>query len=219
MIVFAFGMVLSIVYFVGVITALIPGIIQQNKTMIEQSIRGFMPIFQAFSYIFSIFVIASLTVGAARYFITLTKRGDVKVSMTFNGFKQYWHNVFVMFVMGLFVFLWSLLLIVPGIIKAYSYSMIPSLLAEYPGISFTQARKLSIKMTKGHKWNIFVLQLSFFGWMLASITCGVCGFGSSFVFPYMQATTAHLYFKLKELVVESGGVEMAEFEKNPEFSI
>jgi len=219
MIILAFEMISLIVYFLGIINATIPGIISQNPAMMQQGVQAFVPVFQMFTGIFSILVMAPLAVGDARFFVTLTKQGSAKVSLVFGGFKQYWRNVFVMFMTSLFIFLWSLLLIVPGIIKAYSYSMIPFLLAEYPGISFTQARKLSVKMTKGNKWKIFVLQLSFIGWLLASSIGGAFGFGSMFVHPYMRTTTANLYFKLKDLAVESGRVEIAEFEENPEFSI
>ena len=103
------------------------------------------------------------------------------------------------FLQNLFIFLWSLLLIIPGIVKSYQYRMIPYLLAEDPNLSFSEATRLSTEMMSGEKRDAFVLDLSFLGWQLLScITCGILGV--FYVNPYVQATNAELYVALKENV-------------------
>ena len=94
--------------------------------------------------------------------------------------------------------LWLFLFIVPGIIKAYEYSMIPYLLAENPNLSADEAFYLSKQMTTGQKADLFVLDLSFIGWIILGLIC--CGIGILFVLPYPQATRAEVYLNLKESV-------------------
>ena len=97
-----------------------------------------------------------------------------------------------MLLMSLFIFLWSLLLVIPGIYKAYEYRMIPYLLAEDSNLSFSEAKRLSSAMMYGEKWDAFVLDLSFILWhALSSITWGLVGI--FWVNPYIQYTNAELY--------------------------
>lgn len=102
-----------------------------------------------------------------------------------------------MFFRDLYITLWSFLLVIPGIIKGYAYRMVPFILSEYPQMATKEALRLSEEMTRGHKLNIFVLDLSFFGWLLL----GVFTLGISDIFfttPYMYATEAELYHALKQ---------------------
>ena len=101
-----------------------------------------------------------------------------------------------MFLRDLFVALWTLLFIIPGIVKMYAYSLVPYILAENPEMSGTEAIKLSNEMMKGHKWKAFVLDLSFLGWLLLSVlTLGLVGI--FFANPYVYATDAELYKAIK----------------------
>ena len=100
--------------------------------------------------------------------------------------------------MELKIMLWLLLLVVPGIIKAYEYSMIPYLLAENPNITMDEAFSLSKQMTTGQKMNLFFLDLYFLGWIILGLIC--CGIGILFVLPYPEATRAEVYLNLKESV-------------------
>jgi len=96
---------------------------------------------------------------------------------------------------GIFIFLWSLLLIVPGFIAALKYSMVYYILADNPQIGVFEAIRESKRITDGHKWELFVLYLSFLGWMiLGAITFGV---GYLYVTPYMTTTIANFYDKIK----------------------
>ena len=102
----------------------------------------------------------------------------------------------VVFWVNLFVFLWSLLLIIPGIIKAYAYSMTIYIAEENPDMDPREAMKKSEEMMKGHKWELFVLDLTFIGWLLLSmLTLGIL---MLFVQPYIYTTHGHFYLSLKE---------------------
>jgi uncharacterized membrane protein len=97
---------------------------------------------------------------------------------------------------GVFTFLWSLLLVVPGIIKALSYSMALYILAENPEIGGLGAINESKRIMNGHKMDLFVLQLSFIPWaLLTSITFGIAGI---YVIPYIQQTTTNFYLAIKD---------------------
>jgi uncharacterized membrane protein len=102
----------------------------------------------------------------------------------------------------------AVVLSIPGIIKSYSYRLTPWILADSPQIGFRRALRLSIDLTRGHKWAIFVLDLSFIGWFLLGVLA--CGVGILFVVPYFMATMAELYAVLRQNGVGSGLCTMEE---------
>lgn len=115
-----------------------------------------------------------------------------------NNFDKLWGSIKVNFFAGLFTFLWSLLFWIPGIIKAFAYSMSMYILAENPDMPALEAIKKSQEMMKGHKMEYFVLQLSFFGWhLLGAITCGIAYI---WIVPYISATNANFYNSIKDSV-------------------
>ena len=140
----------------------------------------------------SILVFNPLIVGCYRFFLQ-NSRGDGDLKHLGAGFQDDWGNVIlVMFLKNLFIALWTLLFIVHGIIKMYSYRLVPYILKEHPELTGTQAITLSRKMMNGHKADAFVLDLSFLGWILLSaLTCGILHI--FYVGPYIQATDAELY--------------------------
>ena len=110
--------------------------------------------------------------------------------------SNYKSMVKTMFFRDLYVFLWTLLLVIPGIVKAYQYMMIPYLLAENPEMTKEQAFAESKRMMSGQKWRAFVLDLSFIGWeILSLLTFGLVGI--FYVNPYRDSTHAALYEKLR----------------------
>lgn len=115
--------------------------------------------------------------------------------MGFGG-GRYWRNVLGMFLMGLFTFLWTLLFIIPGIIKSYAYAMTPYILVDNPELSPNEARLKSIEIMRGHKWKYFGLQLSFIGWFLLCILS--LGVGFIWLMPYVRTSYAAFYLNLKE---------------------
>ncbi|MCM0648069.1 DUF975 family protein [Clostridium swellfunianum] len=151
---------------------------------------------------FRIFFGYFLEVGGRRFFIKSAQHVDNKkcFSFAFNE-DNYMGILKTMLLTNIFVFLWSLLFIVPGIIKSYSYSMVPYILADNPNIGAREAISLSNKMTMGHKFDMFILDLSFLGWyILGAIALGI---GVLFVMPYENATDAELYLVLRKNALEA----------------
>ena len=205
------------------VVTLLAGILTGEKTTIIERVQDFasnnlsydaQPIFYSpnFQYIFysfisvasilgilyTIFIGNVIVVGKNGYFIK-NHNDNPELSEIFNGFKGNYLNVVkIMFLMDLKTLLWLFLFIVPGLIKAYEYSMIPYLLAENPNLSASQAFSLSKQMTTGQKMDLFVLDLSFLGWIILGLIC--CGIGILFVQPYLEATKAEVYLNLKESV-------------------
>lgn len=148
----------------------------------------------------SLFGLNILSVGLANSVSRFYKEGDYKTvgNMFRLGFGEgrYWKNMLGMFLMGLFIFLWMLLFIVPGIIKAYAYAMTPYILVDNPELGPNEARLKSIEMMRGHKGKLFGLELSFIGWFLLCILS--LGIGFIWLAPYYQTTHAAFYHNLLE---------------------
>ncbi|MDE7287442.1 MAG: DUF975 family protein, partial [Lachnospiraceae bacterium] len=144
-------------------------------------------------------VMNPLAVGIQRFLIRACKERAVLGEITYGFSRSYKNIVKTMFFRNLFTFLWSMLFVIPGIIKAYEYRMIPFILAENPNIKMEDAFALSQKMMDNEKWNTFVLDLSFIGWMiLGALSCGI--FYIFYVKPYHQLTNAELYLVLKQKI-------------------
>ncbi len=140
----------------------------------------------------TVFLLFPLQVGCRKFFMNASRGrfelGDMGAA--FN--KSYMNIVKTMFLKDLYTFFWSLLFIVPGIIKSYEYRMIPYILAENPDIDTREAFAQSKAMMTGDKLNAFVLDLSFIGWILLTLcTCGIVGI--FYVNPYYYNTDAEMY--------------------------
>lgn len=134
----------------------------------------------------------ALTIGLSTYFLNNADRKKTDIADLFTPFKQQFGNSIIYFILqALFVMLWSLLFIIPGIIAAFGYAMAPYILAEHPEISASEALKMSKDMMKGNKGSFFCLQLSFIGWMILSMF--TFGIGLFFLMPYMQAANAEFF--------------------------
>lgn len=160
----------------------------------------------AFAFAFSAFLTNPLQVGVRR-FLTLSCMQDTPLNEFGFAFGsgRYKNIVKTMFFRDLYTFLWSLLFIVPGIVKGYEYRMIPYILAENPDLDTKEVFELSKKMMDGEKANAFILDLSFIGWAILSVfTCGLLAV--FYVAPYEALTDAHLYLVLRQKVV--GGPSM-----------
>lgn len=147
--------------------------------------------------VFVVFVSNPIEVGARSFYLQNSRKrmpGFGELGKGFSG-GCYGNVVTTMFMRNLYIFLWSLLFIIPGVVKKYEYMMIPYLLAEHPEMSREEAFYKSREMMNGHKWEAFVLHLSFIGWWLLSIlTCGILAL--FFVNPYYHCTMAELYREL-----------------------
>ena len=165
-------------------------------TVFFAALLGIMAAALLVGIILSIFVCNPLTVGCYRYFLeaSFEERKAGQLGIVGHAFKKgrYGNVIKTMFLMGLYEFFWSLLFIIPGIIKSYEYRMIPYILADDPTISTEEAFAKSREMMTGQKWKAFVLDLSFIGWNILSIlTCGILAV--FYVAPYQNATNAALY--------------------------
>lgn len=156
----------------------------------------------------NILIVNPLNVGLKSYFMN-NRKGSADFKDLFSGFTngKYSSTVCTVFTTNLIVFLWSLLLVVPGIYYKYVYWLVPYICAENPGVSSSDARKLSKAMTDGYKLEIFVLELSFIGWYLLG---KFVIFGSYFVEPYFQATYAELYAELRDRAIANGKIKPEE---------
>ena len=127
----------------------------------------------------------------------------------FSPFQRGYLNVVKgMFMAQFVVLLWSLLLFIPGVVKYYQYLLVPYILAENPDIEWRRAMNLSRAMTRGCKFDIFVLQLSFLGWYLLGLLALVIG--TLFVGPYYEGTMAELYATLRMKALENGFASKSE---------
>lgn len=147
--------------------------------------------------------VASLVVGGPLVLaltmiaLAVLRSENVGVENLFDGFKDgKFVPAFLLYLVNtIFVALWSLLLVVPGIIKGYSYAMSTYILAENPGMSQSECRKESMRMMIGHKWRLFCLHFSFIGWyLLSALTFGILMF---WVTPYVRTAEAAFYEDLK----------------------
>lgn len=130
-------------------------------------------------------------VGYSRFNLELVDHNDASFEQLFQYFP-YWKNaVCARLLKGVYVFLWSLLFIVPGIIASYSYAMTEYILAEHPELTANEALAASKEMMDGNKWRLFCLHFSFIGW---SILCAfTMGIGNLWLNPYKNAATAAFY--------------------------
>ena len=113
-----------------------------------------------------------------------------------DSFGRWGRKAWGMFLMNFFISLWSLLLIIPGFIKYYAYALTPYILIDNPELSANQAINLSQKMMKGHKFDMFILHLSFIGWIILSIF--TFGIGLLWLLPYMMTAQAAFYQDVKK---------------------
>lgn len=144
----------------------------------------------------AIFLTNILNVGLNKFFI-LNLFGKPEFKELFSGFSNgnYMKILKIMFKKTLYTFLWTLVFVIPGIIKSYEYYMVPYILAENPDIDEKTAFRLSKEMMKGNKWRTFVLSISFIGWEILCLF--TFGLGYYFLMPYVYASNAALYEKLR----------------------
>lgn len=152
---------------------------------------------------FTFFISGAVEVGCDRYFME-SRVGNAPFATLFSvfGSPDYWNVIKIIFMRSVYIFLWSLLFLIPGIIKSFEYIAIPYILAENPGLPSERAFTLSRQMTNGEKGAIFILGLSFFGWLLLGALA--FGIGILFVEPYIQATFAELYAALRAKAFAAG---------------
>lgn len=146
-------------------------------------------------------LLGPLETGVALVFLKLSYREPAEVGDLFQPFQNFVNTFFAGFLSAIFTFLWSLLFVIPGIVKALSYSQVYYIMCDHPEYTGREAIDASREMMRGHKGELFVLQLSFIGWfLLSALTFGLLMF---YVMPYYQSTLTEYYRYLKESRSES----------------
>lgn len=137
-------------------------------------------------------------------YLKIARGGKVVFSELFDGFAYFWGAFKINFLVSLFTLLWSLLFIVPGIIKAYSYSMAMYIYSENRNMGALEAINKSKEIMEGHKMDLFILELSFAGWFLL----GVITFGIALIYfiPYAETTFANFYLAISGQPMENATV-------------
>ena len=139
-----------------------------------------------------------LSLSLVMIFQNLAKGKKPEVEKIFEGFKDkgFERSIILFVLVYVYTFLWSLLFVIPGIIKGLSYSMSLYILAENPDMTASEAIEESKRIMDGHKWELFVLELSFIGWyLLASLTFGIV---LVYLIPYQRMTLVNFYNKIKK---------------------
>ena len=192
--------------------------VQENaRTVYQMASLVQDPVYQALSRqlngtsglvtLLEIMLIMPLSIGYANAMrLLLVKSDDNLVQNAFSiAFDNYWHKVWTMLWMSILISLWTLLLIIPGIIKSFSYAMTPFIVEEYPELSCTEAIHRSRMMMNGHKFDLFWLWLSFIGWgFLCVLTAGI---GFIWLIPYVETAQAAFYEEVKADYQINGGLD------------
>ena len=150
-----------------------------------------------------LFILAlPLTWGYQTLFLGAIRGGEATAKDMFEGYnKELFSRVLTTTLLYyVYVFLWSLLLLIPGCIKSYSYVMTPYILKDNPEMKNNAAIEESMRMMDGHKLELFILDLSFIGWALLSLL--TCGVGFLWLTPYMNMARVNFYEDLKKASVE-----------------
>ncbi|WP_428769034.1 DUF975 family protein [Treponema sp. HNW] len=153
---------------------------------------------------------AVFEIALVKYYLVFTENREKATFSAFLEALNLWgRGILASLWSGLWTFLWCMLFIVPGIIKAIAYSQILYILAENPQVSVRKAMKISMAMTKGYKGDLFLLELSFIGWMLLALLSA--GIGYLWLIPYISATFTNTYRFLKADALRRGVLTNEDF--------
>ena len=175
-----------------------------NVGMITGLLAGITTVVILIVLVAKVFVGNLLKMGGYRFFI-LNQTAQPGIGTLLDGFRSghYVNIVLTMFLRDLFTALWSLLLVVPGIVKHYEYLMVPYIIAENPAMNYKEAFQISKQMMDGEKMEAFIMDLSFLGWyLLSAVTCGLLAI--FYVNPYVQASFAEMYTFNKQKAYQEG---------------
>lgn len=151
-----------------------------------------------------------VSMASAYFFIGFFKKNETVSFGTFLEGLNYWlKGILANFWVILWTTLWSLLFLIPGIVKFYAYSQIYFILAEYPTMSVRKAMEISKIITRGYKSNLFAQDWSFFGWCL--LCCLTGGLGFIVLTPYYMGAKVHAYSFLKEQALATNILKESDF--------
>ena len=191
---------------VALVAALLGGLIVGTGSNInfnfnEDTVRNLPPIFWTVLLplvsVAGLLSLAALILGGtvelgyAKFLLKQYDRKQLQFSDLFSQFERFGTGFAQKFLRTLFTVLWSLLFIIPGIVKGLSYAMTPFILEEHPEMTASEAIKASMRLMDGHKMDLFILGLTFIGWQI--LACLTMGIGFLFLNPYMNAAYAAFY--------------------------
>lgn len=191
---------------VALVAAILGGLIVGTGSNInfnfnEDTVRNLPPIFWTVLLplvsvagllgIVSFILGGTVQLGYAKFLLKQYDRKQLQFSDLFSQFERFGTGFAQKFLRTLFTVLWSLLFIIPGIVKGLSYAMTPFILEEHPEMTASEAIKASMRLMDGHKMDLFILGLTFIGWQI--LACLTMGIGFLFLNPYMNAAYAAFY--------------------------
>lgn len=144
----------------------------------------------------SLFISGAFTLGFTTIYLNLVQQQDAEFAQIFSGFSDYVRSFLAFLLMNIFIVLWTLLLIIPGIIATFSYMLTFYVLSDDASLTAMEAIKRSKEMMRGNKWKAFCLSVRFSGWMLLSIL--TLGIGLLWLIPYMGVSFAKFYEDIKQ---------------------
>lgn len=172
-----------------------------NFNVSEENIRNLPPVFwtvllplvsvAGLLSLVALILGGTVELGYAKFLLKQHDRKELQFSDLFSQFERFGTGFAQKFLRILYITLWTLLLVIPGIVKGLSYAMTPFILEEHPEMTASQAIKASMQLMDGHKMDLFILGLSFIGWSL--LACLTMGIGFLFLNPYMNAAYAAFY--------------------------
>lgn len=186
------------------------------KAMAKSQIKGNIGILFVCSIILSLIggtvvgfiIVPALQLGLIVIYMGLARGKNAEIGDLFSRISLVGRALWLSIITGFFIFLWSLLFIIPGYVKTFAYSMAPYILAENPDLTAREALRRSKEMMVGHKGELFVLYLSFIGWFfLCMITLGLAGI---YVGPYINATVLNFYNSIKPQPAVSDAIPVQE---------
>jgi uncharacterized membrane protein len=160
--------------------------------------------------IISLLIGGPMAIGLATFSLALARNEDANINQLFEGFNKFGLALAAYFLMFVFIILWMLLLIIPGIIAAISYSMTFYIIADEDSMDAMDAIDKSKAMMDGYKWKYFCLGLRFLGWALLCVL--TLGIGFLWLMPYMQVTNAKFYEDVKANYLSQQSAPVAEVE-------
>ncbi len=162
--------------------------------VIEGAIQGILGIIPILGWIGSLLVSGALTFGLMSFYLMISRGEKPSTGVLFSGFNRFVDTFLLYLLMGIFILLWTLLLIVPGIIAALRYSQAYYLLRDNPDIGAMEAIRRSKALMDGQKGKLFMLALSFIGWFLLTIL--TLGIGILWLAPYVYTAFGHFHNSL-----------------------
>ena len=172
-----------------------------NFNVSEENIRNLPPVFwtvllplvsvAGLLSLVALILGGTVELGYAKFLLKQHDRKELQFSDLFSQFERFGTGFAEKFLRTLFIVLWSLLFIIPGIVKGLSYAMTPFILEEHPEMTASEAIKASMRLMDGHKMDLFILGLSVIGWSL--LACLTMGIGFLFLNPYINAAYAAFY--------------------------